>query len=1180
MATLVTASLPVPSAVMDLTMATTNTDSQPSQHDDGSNTQATVADSDDTSTQGNDSENGKIDGSSPLTDASSSGSTISKEDKTVGVDDLAEDAIEETEAVPDWHDDRNYLYERYMETVTQLSKGDPGQNLVSGVMDYMRVVDQRLRLIEEKLQSNIPDDPTPEEEPAVDGDDVLSEANTADIDINNVLLEANLFEAEEGDFNPDGFFLDKTQWSGAFASTIGPSEILRAMYSKASDAAVDRTNQDASEIDIIYISIWSDPIASFFRDVLLLDCGSGNSIQLTKPFRPLISNINSLREHLSKLESAYGNSQSNDRGTGNIDDLVASAQTSTESPSNTDCTTSVDSTGPVGSNSSYGDAHNAEQLGKTYIRPSALPHFRVVLQFVDHYLSSSLKLYERLKSGQEDKVAFENLWMLYDAGALIYCPYRSSDGSFTTFDNLSERSGAASYVEGELTEPRPRYSPQAYCVLSVRGGIPLRKDLVPGWDEEDDLDNDLFHGFDTLRLGKLRLFRHGEFGTFRKDAQQLTARQDLGGAPKKRRSQTTSSLIIACFCIDYDGDQFGAQREFFEIKPYDGLKDIRGIEVYPAHYIGEREGDRLLARGRKFLDLMESSHMAYEGTTAGHLRETINSEVIVDFKMAYEQDQNLADESYTRPIFSTGNKNDWPRSSVKGGGETHDWHDIDGTVGHACAWRSSQNATYYRHQDAQSSKVLRKLSFIFESHTKPEMQNKQARRELRSYLEENNLINLFPGVVPGYALRSRKWVLLDLDVLQYVQHSDDWGNLVLPRGHRDMVQAMVESYTRRPEDSFLPHDQATERIDMDLGCIILLHGAPGVGKTSTAECVAAYTKRPLYPITCGDIGHVPETVEKNLEKHFKLAHRWACVLLLDEADVFLAKRTKSDVKRNGLVSVFLRILEYYPGILFLTTNRVGAIDDAFRSRLHLTLYYPKLVEKQSTKIWKNNIRKLEQVNELRVKKGQQPIKYDKDEIVKWAKVNWESLQWNGRQIRNAFQTAIALAEFKAQSKDKARRTGKDSSSPTPRSPKRPVLSQDTFTLIAEASTQFNDYLLQTHGQDEDTTASRDQIRPATFKENKTRIKRVQESSDSDTDSDSTSSSGDSSRDSDSAASESGPDPDASDNSEISEPKSEVEKKRKKSKKSKEKLDKTAIKGKRPSERRKEAKRKEKRKSED
>lgn len=31
-----------------------------------------------------------------------------------------------------------------------------------------------------------------------------------------------------------------------------------------------------------------------------------------------------------------------------------------------------------------------------------------------------------------------------------------------------------------------------------------------------------------------------------------------------------------------------------------------------------------------------------------------------------------------------------------------------------------------------------------------------------------------------------------------------------------MVQAMVESYTRRPDDSFLSHDQVTERIDMDL----------------------------------------------------------------------------------------------------------------------------------------------------------------------------------------------------------------------------------------------------------------------------------------------------------------------------------------------------------------------------
>jgi len=84
----------------------------------------------------------------------------------------------------------------------------------------------------------------------------------------------------------------------------------------------------------------------------------------------------------------------------------------------------------------------------------------------------------------------------------------------------------------------------------------------------------------------------------------------------------------------------------------------------------------------------------------------------------------------------------------------------------------------------------------------------------------------------------------------------------------------------------------------------------GVGKTSTAECVAAANGKPLLPITCGDLGLSPKDVEENLEFHFRLAQAWDCVLLLDEADVFLARRTVEDVSRNALVSVFLRILEY------------------------------------------------------------------------------------------------------------------------------------------------------------------------------------------------------------------------------------------------------------------------------
>ena len=74
------------------------------------------------------------------------------------------------------------------------------------------------------------------------------------------------------------------------------------------------------------------------------------------------------------------------------------------------------------------------------------------------------------------------------------------------------------------------------------------------------------------------------------------------------------------------------------------------------------------------------------------------------------------------------------------------------------------------------------------------------------------------------------------------------------------------------------------------GLIILLHGEPGVRKTSTAECVARLTRRPLFPITCGDLGESAANVEENLEKNFQMAHKWGSVLLLDEAEYVVVKK--------------------------------------------------------------------------------------------------------------------------------------------------------------------------------------------------------------------------------------------------------------------------------------------------
>lgn len=187
------------------------------------------------------------------------------------------------------------------------------------------------------------------------------------------------------------------------------------------------------------------------------------------------------------------------------------------------------------------------------------------------------------------------------------------------------------------------------------------------------------------------------------------------------------------------------------------------------------------------------------------------------------------------------------------------------------------------------------------------------------------------------------------------------------------------------------------------GLIMLLHGSPGTGKTYTAESVAEIARKPLYPVTCGDIGTKPEEVEKYLESVFYLGKIWDCVVLLDEAEVFLEQRTLQDLHRNALVSVFLRALEYYEGILILTTNRVGTFDEAFKSRIQLALRYEPLREFQRKIIWRNFLARLEKLGEV------DSIDFDDvishlDELVCYP--------MNGRQIRNCITTARQLAKFK------------------------------------------------------------------------------------------------------------------------------------------------------------------------
>jgi len=262
----------------------------------------------------------------------------------------------------------------------------------------------------------------------------------------------------------------------------------------------------------------------------------------------------------------------------------------------------------------------------------------------------------------------------------------------------------------------------------------------------------------------------------------------------------------------------------------------------------------------------------------------------------------------------------------------------------------------------------------------------------------SNFVYLVPIKIKAYNLKQKRWVDLRVDCLsEVVWNKEAFKSLVLDNKTKNLIQALISNQLEAEKSTDLISGKGN-------GLILLLHGGPGTGKTLTAESVAEIAEKPLYPVTCGDIGTEPEKVEMYLESVLHLGKTWDCVVLLDEADVFLEQRSLADLQRNALVSVFLRVLEYHDGILILTSNRVGTFDEAFKSRIQLALHYANLSPYQREKIWRNFF---ERLRKLEVEK----VDFDdlEDHLEHLSKI-----KMNGRQIRNAITTARQYAKWKAE----------------------------------------------------------------------------------------------------------------------------------------------------------------------
>ncbi len=155
-----------------------------------------------------------------------------------------------------------------------------------------------------------------------------------------------------------------------------------------------------------------------------------------------------------------------------------------------------------------------------------------------------------------------------------------------------------------------------------------------------------------------------------------------------------------------------------------------------------------------------------------------------------------------------------------------------------------------------------------------------------------------------------------------------------------------------------------ERLQHVLGRALGLHsgvralfsGPSGTGKTLAARLLAASLGMELYRLDLSAVvnKYIGET-EKNLNQVFSRAEELDVVLLIDEGDALLTRRTDvqnaNDRYANLETNFLLQRLEAYEGIVIITTNASDRVDSAFQRRMDVIVEFhlPEAAERWS--IW-------------------------------------------------------------------------------------------------------------------------------------------------------------------------------------------------------------------------------------
>ncbi len=172
-----------------------------------------------------------------------------------------------------------------------------------------------------------------------------------------------------------------------------------------------------------------------------------------------------------------------------------------------------------------------------------------------------------------------------------------------------------------------------------------------------------------------------------------------------------------------------------------------------------------------------------------------------------------------------------------------------------------------------------------------------------------------------------------------------WGDVVLPD---QTFEALMEIITfARYRAQVMDQWGFRRKLPYGRALSALFYGPPGTGKTMVAGIIARELNQELLRVDVSQIVSkwLGET-EKNIARLFEEARRNNAVLLFDEADSLFGKRTEvkssNDRHANMNVNYLLQAMESFEGVVLMTTNFEGSIDEAFKRRIrfHIGFEFP------------------------------------------------------------------------------------------------------------------------------------------------------------------------------------------------------------------------------------------------